>query len=401
MKEKHTQSTCRCCNTRLFRYMLMLTLLMAGCSTAGTTTIPKINKTPIVTPTSTIPPSPITPTSTRPFPNATQLDAYLTHLEHSGVLSGAVLVAHDGMLFEKGYDLADREANIPNTPQTRFRIGSITKQFTAMAVLILQDRGKLHVQDPVCLYVPNCPQDWQPITIENLLTHTSGIPDYINSPDFMATWTEPATPEELIARFEDLPLEFPPGLRFKYSNSGYTLLGYIIERVSGESYTTFLQQNIFTPLKMNNTGYDTTYPPLPQYATGYYQGYSKPAPYDPSVLYAAGALYSTVEDLNVWDQALMMHKLVSQQALNAMFTPHVPCPPPGPGGCLLHEDMGYGYGWFIAAEPQGRLIYHVGHIDGFFTYNGFYPTSDLVVVVLSNLETTDVLKTGLTLASMV
>jgi CubicO group peptidase (beta-lactamase class C family) len=336
----------------------MLTLLMAGCSTAGTTTIPKINKTPIVTPTSTIPPPSITPTSTRPFPNATQLDAYLTHLEHSGVLSGAVLVAHDGMLFEKGYDLADREANIPNTPQTRFRIGSITKQFTAMAVLILQDRGKLHVQDPVCLYVPNCPQDWQPITIENLLTHTSGIPDYINSPDFMATWTEPATPEELIARFEDLPLEFPPGLRFKYSNSGYTLLGYIIERVSGESYTTFLQQNIFTPLKMNNTGYDTTYPPLPQ-------------------------------------------KLVSQQALNAMFTPHVPCPPPGPGGCLLHEDMGYGYGWFIAAEPQGRLIYHVGHIDGFFTYNGFYPTSDLVVVVLSNLETTDVLKTGLTLASMV
>jgi CubicO group peptidase (beta-lactamase class C family) len=316
-------------------------------------------------------------------------------------MSGAVLVAHNGMLFEKGYDLADKDANIPNTPQTRFRIGSITKQFTAMAILILQDRGKLHVQDPICLYVPDCPQDWQPITIENLLTHTSGIPDYINSPDFVATWTEPATPEELIARFKDMPLEFPPGSRFKYSNSGYTLLGYIIERASGQSYATFLRENIFVPLKMNNTGYDATYPPLPQHATGYYRGYIKPTPYDPSVLYAAGALYSTVEDLDAWDQALIMHKLLSRQALDAMFTPHIPCPPPGPGGCLLHEDLGYGYGWFIASESQGRLIYHVGHIDGFFTYNGFYPQSNLVVVVLSNLETTNVLNTGPTLASMV
>ena len=166
-------------------------------------------------------------------------------------------------------------------------------------------------------------------------------------------------------------------------------------------YATFLRQNIFDPLKMDNTGYDSTYPPLPEHATGYYKGYIKPDPYDPSVLYAAGALYSTVQDLNIWDQSLMMHALVSQQTLNAMFTPHIPCPPPGPGGCLLPTDLGYGYGWFIAAEPQGKLIYHVGHIDGFFTYNGFYPKSNLVVVVLSNLETTNVLKIGRMLASMV
>lgn len=300
----------------------MLALTLVGCSTSSVTTPTTVSKTPVVAP------APTTPTPTRPFPNAAQLDAYLTHLESSGVLSGAVLVAHNGMLFEKGYDLADKDANIPNTPQTRFRIGSNTKQFTAMAILILQDRGKLHAQDRICHYITDCPEDWQPITIENLLTHTSGIPDYINSPDFVATWTEPATPEELIARFKDMPLEFSPGSRFKYSNSGYTLLGYIIERVSGESYARFLQENIFAPLKMNDTGYDTTYPPLPQHATGYYKGYIKPDPYDPSVLYAAGALYSTVEDLNVWDQALMMHRLVSQQALDAMFTPHTPCPPP-------------------------------------------------------------------------
>lgn len=372
--------------------MLMLILLVAGCGTSGVTTL---TKKPVATATLNV------PTASTPFPNAAQIDAYLTGLEQKGVLSGSVLVAHDGMLFEKGYGLADKDANIPNTPQTRFRIGSNTKQFTAMAILLLQERGKLHVQDHICLYVPDCPQDWQSITIENLLTHTSGIPDYINSPDFLSFWLKPATPEELVARFKDLPLEFTPGSRFKYSNSGYTLLGYIIERVSGESYAAFLQQNIFTPLKMYNTGYDTTYPALPQHATGYYQGYIKPAPYDPTVLYAAGALYSTVEDLNIWDQALMMHKLVSQQALDAMFTPHIACPPPGPGGCLQHADLGYGYGWFIAAEPQGRLIYHVGHIDGFFTYNGFYPKSNLVVVVLSNLETTNVLRTGLALAAMV
>ena len=397
MKKIGKQHARKCRSAWLSLYMLLLALTLASCATSSVATI---TKKPVVTPTSTVPTVAITSTPTHPFPNAAQLDAYLSGLEHSGVLSGSVLVARNGMLFEKGYDLADKDANVPNTPQTRFRIGSNTKQFTAMAILILQDRGKLHVQDRICLYVPNCPQDWQPITIENLLTHTSGIPDYINAPDFLTFWLEPATPEELLARFKDLPLEFRPGSRFKYSNSGYTLLGYIIERVSGESYATFLQQNIFTPLKMYNTGYDTTYPALSQHATGYYQGYIKPAPYDPSVLYAAGALYSTVEDLNIWDQALLAHKLVSRQALDAMFTPHAACPQHGPGGCLQHQDMGYGYGWFIAAEPQGKLIYHVGHIDGFFTYNGFYPQRNLVVVVLSNLETTNVLKIGLTLASM-
>ncbi len=173
-------------------------------------------------------------------------------------------------------------------PWTRFRIGSITKQFTAMAILILQERGKLHVTDHICLYIPACPQDWQPITIAQLLTHSSGIPDYTNFPGFVPTWTQPTTPEELISRFKNMPLEFAPGSRFSYSNSGFILLGYIIERVSGESYATFLQGNIFAPLKMNNTGYDVAFPALPQHATGYYRGYIKPDPYDPSVLTRRG-----------------------------------------------------------------------------------------------------------------
>ncbi|HEU0003456.1 MAG TPA: serine hydrolase domain-containing protein [Ktedonobacteraceae bacterium] len=369
-------------------------LIGAGCSNAT------INPVPRATPTSTVA-STSAATASKPFPNAAQIDAYLTHLNQTGVLSGAVLVAQNGMLFTKGYGLADKDAGIANTPLTRFRIGSITKQFTAMAILMLQERGKLHVTDHLCLYISNCPQDWQPITLTHLLTHSSGIPDYTDLPDFVPTWTQPTTPEELIARFKNLPLEFTPGSRFRYSNSGFILLGYIIERVSGESYATFLENNIFRPLKMNNSGYDVTYPALPQHATGYYKGYIKPDPYDPSVLYAAGALYSTVEDMNIWNQALMMHTILPQTALDAMFTPQIPCPPPGPGGCLLSTDLGYGYGLFIAAEPQGRLIYHVGRIDGYLTYSGFYPASKLSVVVLSNLETTNVLQIGRTLASMV
>ena len=316
-------------------------------------------------------------------------------------MNGSVLVAHNGMVFDKGYGVSDKEKHIPNTPQTRFRLGSVSKQFTAMAILMLQERGKLHVQDHICLYISSCPSDWQSITIEQLLTHTSGIPDYTNFRDFAVTWTQAVTVEQLIARFKDMPLDFSPGSTFRYSSSGYVLLGYIIEHVSHMTYAAFLQKYIFDPLAMHNTGYDTRFPSLPQHATGYYAGYVKPDTYDMSVLYAAGALYSTVEDMYVWDQALAAHTLVSQSLLDAMFALHAPCPASGPGGCILHEDRGYGYGWFIAQEPQGRLIYHVGHIDGFFAFNGFYPATNTDVVVLSNLETTNVWQVGIKLGSMV
>lgn len=379
--------------TRQVCLLLVFLVVLAGCS-SGSPNMSHPTATWVATANASFP-------AQKPFPNATSLDSYLNHLVSTGVLSGSALVEENGMLFSKGYNLADVAARIPNTPQTRFRIGSNTKQFTAMAILILQDRGKLHIQDHICRYISACPTDWEPITIEQLLTHSSGIPDYTNFPDFVSTWTQPTTPEALIARFKDMPLDFTPGSVFRYSNSGYVLLGYIIERVSGESYATFLHENIFVPLKLKNTGYDTTYPALPQHATGYYADRSKPDPYDMSVLYAAGALYSTVEDLYLWDSALLAGKLVSKQALNAMFTLHIPCPPSGPGGCLLSTDKGYGYGWFIGSEPQGRLIYHVGRIDGFVTFNGFFPDRHLIVVVLSNWETTNVLKIGLTLASMV
>lgn len=349
-----------------------------------------------------------TPFSSRPTPTAAGStiaagaapeDAYLSHLAETGAFRGSVLLARDGVVrLSKGYGLADEASNLPDTPQTRFRIGSITKQFTAMAILILQERGKLRVQDHLCRYIKDCPADWQPITLQHLLTHTSGIPDYINSPDFPPLIGTPATPEQLIARFKDEPLLFPPGTRWSYSNSGYTLLGYIIEEVSGESYARFLDENIFGPLQMRDTGYDTNHPQLPQHATGYLRPHVEPVYLDMSEFYAAGALYSTVEDLYRWDQALATHRLVSQQSLDAMFTVYVPCPA---GGCALASDLGYGYGWFIATASHQRLIYHLGHIDGFLTYNGFYPAAGVDVVVLSNMDSSPVLSISTHLGAMV
>jgi CubicO group peptidase (beta-lactamase class C family) len=361
----------------LSSWALLLSLSLVACGMPGSASRP----TPVPT-------ARATGTAVSNARQMTEIENYLSQLASMGEITGSVLLARgDTVLLSKGYGLADEEQNIPNTPQTRFRIGSNTKQFTAMGILILQERGKLHVQDHLCLYITDCPQDWQPITLQELLTHTSGIPDYINSPEFPPLIGTPAAPEQLIARFKNEPLLFPPGTRWSYSNSGYTLLGYIIEKVSGETYARFLQENIFNPLHMHDTGYDTNNPQPPAHANGYLSPHNKPVYLDMSEFYAAGALYSTVEDLYRWDRALLTHQLVSQQTMDAMFTPYIPCPA---GGCALASDVGYGYGWFIADESNHRLIYHWGRIDGFRSSNGFYPEDGIIVVLLSNLETTDV-----------
>ena len=362
--------------------LLLALLLLGGCGTISA------SKVAVMRPTAT----------PRPLPSAAQLDAYLSHLTATGAFRGSVLVGDNGMLFSKGYGLADKDKHILNTPQTAFRIGSITKQFTAMAILILQERGKLHVQDHICIYIASCPSGWQLITIYQLLTHTSGIPDYTSFANFVATMGQPVTPEQLLNRFKNKPRDFLPGTKFRYSNSNYIVLGYIIEKASGESYALFLRENIFAPLQMRNTGYDENTPQLPKHATGYYENYVKTDFIDMSVPFAAGALYSTVLDMYMWDQALLTHRLVSQQSLDAMFTPHTSC---YQADCLTPGDLGYGYGWYIAQDVNGKLIYHPGAIDGYISYNGFYPGRNVYIVVLSNLGTTDVLKIGSTLASMI
>jgi CubicO group peptidase (beta-lactamase class C family) len=342
--------------------------------------------------------APGAPASATLTPMGARLDTFLSGLAQSGNLRGSVLVARgDTVLLSRGYGVADEASGAPNSATTRFRIGSITKQFTAMAILILQEQGKLRVEGSVCSYLSDCPDAWRPVTLRHLLTHTSGVPDYTNFPDFPSLIGAPATLDQLIARIRSLPLEFTPGARWSYSNSGYILLGAVIERVSGQSYSAFLQDHIFGPLGMGDTGYDVNSPPSPQHATGYLRAHVQPVYLDMSEFGPAGALASTVEDLYRWDRALISHRLVSQQTLDAMFAPAIPCPV---GGCLLPSDRGYGYGWFVAAEAGQTLIYHVGRIDGFLTYNGFSRPDDITIVLLSNLETTAVLGDSLKLAQM-
>ena len=332
----------------------------------------------------TVPGAPGAQVATAPAPPSDaivvqRVDEYMQAEMRANSFSGTILLARKGApIVAKGYGPANAEWDIPNTPRTKFRLGSITKQFTSMAVMQLQQQGKLKVQDPVCQYLAPCPDTWKAITIHHLLTHTSGIPSYTNSPSYMATMMVPKTVDQMVAGFRDLPLEFEPGSQFKYDNSGYFLLGVLLEKVTGQPYARVLQDQIFTPLGMRDSGYDTTARILPMRASGYSrQGTDiTNAPYlDMVQPFAAGALYSTVEDLLKWDQALYTDQLLLNDARSAMFTP-------------FKSD--YAYGWQAPApSPQtlGRKqLAHGGGINGFSTMIVRLPDENVTSIVLSNVQ---------------
>jgi CubicO group peptidase (beta-lactamase class C family) len=314
---------------------------------------------------------------------ASQVNNLLMHEAAHQQFSGSVLLAHnDKVLLRKGYSMADWSKQVPNTPHTRFYLGSTTKQFTAMAILILQEQSKLHVHDYICSYIAPCPRPWQLVTIHQLLTHTSGIPEFDH------TNMSNASPESWINDFDDVPLGFAPGREFSYCNVCYQILGYIVEKVSGKPYCTFLQQAIFDPLQMKSTGCDQPYLSLPAHAVGYASwrvqdvSIGLDAPPQWSFLSGAGLLYSTVEDLYRWDQAFTSHTLISKRVLDEALTPYV---------TSQYAGSSYGYGWFIANAPipGHRLIWHDGRVNGFRTYNARYPDDGVTIIFLSNLSTLD------------
>ena len=335
----------------------------------------------------------------RSFAPAGGISAYVAAISATGRFSGALLVSRAGGQVVAAHGMADRATGVANTTDTIFRLGSVSKQFTAMAILILTQRHLLTVNDRVCRYVPSCPPAWAEITLEELLTHSSGIPDYLN--EMGLPWPpRQVSPVQLIAQFRDAPLPFTPGTQMRYSNSGYALLGYDIEQVAGVSYATFLQREIFGPLHMGHSGLDTD-EVRPGHATGYYSNGATPGPYPIDAFYSAGGLYSTVGDMQRWDDGLDHATLVPAAAVRQMLAQHVRCPPPtSPGGCLEASDSGYGYGWFVAPQPLGTLDYHLGRIDGYLAYNALYLPSHLHVIVLSNDEATDVLGVAQRLGSL-
>jgi len=286
----------------------------------------------------------------------------------------AVVVIHDGkILHKKGYGLANLELEVPVTPKTKFRLCSLSKQFTAMAIMQLHDKGLLNIDDPVIKYLPDYTK-WEKVTIRHLLNHTSGITSFPKP----KSWQEPYTFEKMIETFKDEPLEFNPGDRFSYSNNGYDIMGYLIEKVTGKTYEAYMRENIFQPLGMMDSGCDYCTPIIKNRASGYAFKDDKPENpyfYDASLLIASGGLYSTVEDMYLWDQALYTEKLVKASTLEQAFMP----------GKLNDGSLtNYGFGWMLHDYCGLRELDHLGGQPGFSTYIGRYIDQRFSVIILSN-----------------
>ena len=305
-------------------------------------------------------------------------------LAEQGAFSGAVLVAREGVpLLSRGYGWANLEQATRNTSQTKFQIASISKQFTALAILILQEQSRLDLHQPLNTLVPTDLLAWQDVTPHHLLTHTSGIPDLPFWPNYIDPAVNgPITPAYLRELFGDKPLQFQPGTMFVYSNWGYILLGYVIEQISGMPYAEFLQRWIFAPVGMTGSGYADRKRVLPGRAASY--AFEGGEPVNASFLdledaYAAGGLYSTVEDLLRWERVLSGETLATAASLGAMFTPHV----------AVGDGSSYGYGWQIGRRFGRHVQYHGGRIDGFRVQLARYPDEQVCVVVLCNLQSCD------------
>lgn len=306
-----------------------------------------------------------------------RVEAAVDHYYDAKLFSGVALIAQDGkILWSKGWGMADRQQAIPNTPQTSFRIYQMTVQFTAAALLLLEQEGKLTMADPICNYLDDCPAPWQPITLHHLLSHTSGIPDLfdIAEREMNAYIRQGVTLPELVRLFHDQPLSFPPGERRVWSRSGFVLAGLIIERVSGQTYGDFVEQHLFQPLGMTHSGYGE---PQEGMALGYPTGSAlDPVVVDVSALYAAAGLYSTAEDLFRWNEALYNGELLDETRLQEMLTWHATT--------VNNEGSGYG---IVVSEKDGRKRAGNGGIQtGYAARIIRYLDERVTLVLLSNQD---------------
>jgi CubicO group peptidase (beta-lactamase class C family) len=295
-----------------------------------------------------------------------------------GHFSGAVLISRGTkVLFTKGYGLANADWRIPNSVDTKFEIGSITKTFTATLILQLEQQKRLALTDSICTYIDSCPTSWASVTLHHLLSHTSGIYNLTLSADFTKEHAAAQTREEILARIRAPPLAFVPGTRFEYSNSNYYLLALVIEKVTGLAFETVLQERILGPLGMHDTGVLHRECILARHAVGY-----RPAtngalevdsPIDASWSFGAGSMYSTVGDLEKWSRALDSNRILPQATLQRMWRP-------------VKGD--YGYGWEIPAVSLARgtrrMVQHTGLVAGFVTIFQRIEAQQLTVIVLSN-----------------
>lgn len=317
----------------------------------------------------------------RPVALPTAIDALLAPVYRPGEPGAAIVVVKQGkVVFRKGYGLANLELGVPLKPEMVFRIGSVTKQLTAAAVLLLVQQGKLSLDDEITRFLPDYPTRGKAITVDQLLTHTAGIASFTDLPDYRSRMAVEATVPEMIERFRDLPLEFAPGDRFRYSDSGYYLLGAVIEKAAGTSYEEFLGKSLFGPLGMKHTAYGHNAPLLPGRVEGYTRegrGFVNAAPIAMSQPFAAGGLVSSVDDLALWDAALYTERPLTKESKRRMFADHRLS-----GGATT----GYGYGWSIFEYAGRPVAAHGGGINGFQGYVVRLPRDRVYVALLTNRE---------------
>ncbi len=314
---------------------------------------------------------PLAITAQKNYPNL--LDEYALAEFKIKDFNGAILVMQKGQtVYKKAFGMADREWNIPNTVDTKFRIGSVTKQFTATCILQLAEQGKLSLDDQLSKHIPDYPKG-DSITIHMLLNHTSGITNYTSLPDFWPKAILPLSTDSMIALFKNKPLDFSPGTKWNYSNSGFFLLGVIIEKVYKKTFNEYLLHNIIKKLALKNTMLDNLDSILTYRAKGYDKNRQGVWQHAMQISmegpYSAGAMVSTVDDLYYWTKALHNNRVLSAASTKKMLTPY-------------KENYGYGIG--IDSLKKHKRVSHSGGIPGFSSYLSYFPDDDICVAIISN-----------------
>lgn len=310
----------------------------------------------------------------------TKIDSLLKTKYPKDAPGACFLVAKDGqVIYKKAFGMANLELSVPMNTNNVFEIGSMTKQFTAIAILMLMEQGKLKLNDHLDKYIPDFPNG-NKITIHHLLTHTSGIKDFTSIKGLNAIAKNNIIPKDLIDLFKNEPADFPPGEKYKYCNSGYIILGYVIELVSGQSYPDFIEQHIFKRLSMNHSYYASHRNIIVNRASGYSKrgdNYENSRYISFSLPYASGSLMSTVDDMLIWQQAIKNNLLINPETTEKVFTNYT----------LNNGDkIDYGYGWHVEDVGGISIIEHGGSIFGFKSMGVYIPNKDIYVVGLTNCD---------------
>ena len=308
------------------------------------------------------------------------IDSLLQEKYPADAPGASFLISRNGeIIYEKAFGLANLELNVPMQTENVFEIGSITKQFTAISILMLVEKGELNLDDEITRFIPDYPTNGHKITVHHLLTHTSGIKSYTRIKALNKISKQDLTPLELIDFFKNEPIDFAPGEKFKYNNSGYIILGYIIEKISGQTFGNFVEQHIFKKLGMTASQYASRREVIQKRASGYHnkEGYINKRDISYTLPYSAGSLMSTTGDMFKWQEAIKNNLLISKETNDKVFTDYT---------LNNGEPMNYGYGWYIRTRNEISVREHGGHIFGFKSMGVYLPNQDIYVIGLNNCD---------------